>query len=182
MVLAGPSSGDAAAPSFRALVAADIPNLNASKITDGILAVSRGGTGKNNLKDAANALINALDTGSSNLTANDYVITQYVGGGTTTTTYHRRPASALRVGGLLNARKLQVNLSSTTNVTFDGTSDQLNIPVSGVLGIEYGGTGTTNTAAIRTTLGVDKAIKSITRSGTTFTYTCVDGTTGTFTQ
>jgi len=28
----------------------------------------------------------------------------------------------------------------------------------------------------------DKAITSITRSGTTFTYTCVDGTTGTFTQ
>lgn len=27
-----------------------------------------------------------------------------------------------------------------------------------------------------------KAIKSITRSGTTFTYTCIDGTTGTFTQ
>jgi hypothetical protein len=27
-----------------------------------------------------------------------------------------------------------------------------------------------------------KAIKSITRSGTTFTYTCLDGTTGTFTQ
>jgi hypothetical protein len=26
-----------------------------------------------------------------------------------------------------------------------------------------------------------KAIKSITRSGTTFTYTCIDGTTGTFT-
>lgn len=27
-----------------------------------------------------------------------------------------------------------------------------------------------------------KAIKSITRSGTTFTYTCLDGTTGTFDQ
>lgn len=44
-------------------------------------------------KDTANNLINALDTGSSDLTANDYVITQYVGGGTTTTTYHRRPAN-----------------------------------------------------------------------------------------
>lgn len=42
--------------------------------------------------DTANNLINALTTGSSDLTANDYVITQYVGGGTTTTTYHRRPA------------------------------------------------------------------------------------------
>lgn len=65
------------------------------------ITAAHGGTGKTNLKDAANALINALDTGSSNLTANDYVITQYVGGGSTTTTYHRRPASALRVGGVL---------------------------------------------------------------------------------
>lgn len=31
-------------------------------------------------------------------------------------------------------------------------------------------------------LAQGKAIKSITRSGTTFTYTCLDGTTGTFTQ
>lgn len=31
-------------------------------------------------------------------------------------------------------------------------------------------------------LDQSKAIKSITRSGTTFTYTCLDGTTGTFTQ
>jgi hypothetical protein len=30
--------------------------------------------------------------------------------------------------------------------------------------------------------GYGGAIKSITRSGTTFTYTCIDGTTGTFTQ
>lgn len=44
-VFAGPSSGGAAAPSFRALVAADIPNLDAAKITTGTLAVSRGGTG-----------------------------------------------------------------------------------------------------------------------------------------
>ena len=33
-VLAGPASGSAAAPSFRALVAADIPNISKSKITD----------------------------------------------------------------------------------------------------------------------------------------------------
>ena len=35
MVLAGPSSGNAAAPTFRALVAADIPALAVSKITAG---------------------------------------------------------------------------------------------------------------------------------------------------
>lgn len=46
-VLAGPSSGSAAgAPSWRKLVAADIPNLNTSKLNAGTLGVARGGTGK----------------------------------------------------------------------------------------------------------------------------------------
>lgn len=48
----------------------------------------------------------------------------------------------------------------------------------------------TNTTYSLSSLGIgnvknydqSKAIKSITRSGTTFTYTCLDGTTGTFTQ
>lgn len=51
-VFAGPSSGSTAAPSFRALVAADIPNLNASKITAGTLAVAQGGTGSSSLDGA----------------------------------------------------------------------------------------------------------------------------------
>jgi hypothetical protein len=44
-VFAGPTSGGAATPAFRALVAADIPNLDTSKLTTGILAIARGGTG-----------------------------------------------------------------------------------------------------------------------------------------
>jgi hypothetical protein len=39
-VFAGPTSGGAAAPAFRALVAADIPSLDASKITTGTFAKS----------------------------------------------------------------------------------------------------------------------------------------------
>lgn len=49
IVLAGPASGSAAAPSFRSLVAADIPNLNTSKLTAGTLGVARGGTGASTL-------------------------------------------------------------------------------------------------------------------------------------
>ena len=40
-VLAGPASGSNAAPTFRALVAADIPSLDASKITSGTFNVDR---------------------------------------------------------------------------------------------------------------------------------------------
>lgn len=43
-VLAGPGSGSAAAPTFRALVSDDIPNLSTDKLTSGTLPVARGGT------------------------------------------------------------------------------------------------------------------------------------------
>lgn len=43
-VWAGPTTGPAALPTFRSLVAADIPSLDASKITTGILPIERGGT------------------------------------------------------------------------------------------------------------------------------------------
>lgn len=43
-VLAAPD-GSAGTPSFRLLVAADIPNLDAAKITSGVFPIARGGTG-----------------------------------------------------------------------------------------------------------------------------------------
>lgn len=43
-IFAGPTTGAAATPTFRALVAADIPSLDAGKITTGQLALARGGT------------------------------------------------------------------------------------------------------------------------------------------
>lgn len=47
-VLKGPDTGSPAAPTFAPLVAADIPNLPASKITSGQLSPANGGTGINN--------------------------------------------------------------------------------------------------------------------------------------
>jgi hypothetical protein len=44
LVFASPD-GATGAPSFRALASADIPNLNTSKLTAGILPIARGGTG-----------------------------------------------------------------------------------------------------------------------------------------
>ena len=42
---------------------------------------------------------------------------------------------------LANARKLKTNLSRTADSTFDGSADQLNIPVTGTLPVGNGGTG-----------------------------------------
>jgi hypothetical protein len=61
-VLAAPSAS-AGAPVFRALVAADIPNLDAEKITTGTLAVARGGTGRSALT-GSNSLRNDLGFGT----------------------------------------------------------------------------------------------------------------------
>lgn len=69
-------------------------NGNATNVT-GTVAIANGGTGKTNGRDAANVLLNNLETGGSTPVDADYYISQYVNGGTTTTTYHRRPMSAL---------------------------------------------------------------------------------------
>ncbi len=78
-VFAGPSAGSTAAdPTFRSLVAEDVPNLDTGKITSGVFNVSRGGTGISTYakgqivySDAINSLA-ALDLGSNGtvLTAN----------------------------------------------------------------------------------------------------------------
>ena len=47
------------------------------------------------MQTTMNALCNALSTGTSTPTDNDYYICQYAGGGTSTTSFHRRPTSAL---------------------------------------------------------------------------------------
>jgi len=44
-VFSGPTTGGAATPAFRALVAADIPDHSTDKLTSGTLPVGRGGTG-----------------------------------------------------------------------------------------------------------------------------------------
>lgn len=54
----------------------------------GVIDAAHGGTGQTSLLNSANALINALDNGTSTLVDADYFIT----GGAT---YHRRPMSAL---------------------------------------------------------------------------------------
>lgn len=69
-VFAGPGTGVAATPTFRALVASDIPALDFSKITSGIVPVTQGGTGATSVSGArialsAAAAANATITGTS---------------------------------------------------------------------------------------------------------------------
>lgn len=73
-ILAGPSSGNASAPIFRALVEDDIPNLSVNKITSGTLSINLGGTGattaaaaRTNLELKSGA-ITTINSGSSDPT------------------------------------------------------------------------------------------------------------------
>lgn len=72
-VFAGPSSGSAGNASWRSLVAADIPNLNANKITAGTLARERGGTAVNNSAISPNRVLagpsSGTDTGNATFRA-----------------------------------------------------------------------------------------------------------------
>ena len=86
-----------------------------------------------------NTMINLLSTGTSNVEANDYVITQYVNGGTTNTDYYRRPANKLVNATLV---KSALGTDSTHDGKYlrkDGTWQD---PVSG-----YVTTSTTQTIA-----------------------------------
>lgn len=227
-VLAAPSTA-AGNPSFRALVSADIPNLNASKITAGQFSndrlanskvtiagndVSLGGSLTADTLRESLGLSNAMHfigvakvaitdgsttdpqiTGYSTKTAGDVIIDkdssyEYVwssankwerlGGdssykttqsvvnspsangsttafidtisqnanGVITATKKNLDTSGTWSGNagsatkLATARSLTTKLNSTTAVTFDGSADQNTIPVTGILPIANGGTGT----------------------------------------
>ena len=116
-------------------------------------------------KHDTSTLINNLTTGDSAPQDADYYISQYAGGGTATTSYHRRPHSALwnyikgKISSVLglSATSYSGNAATASNVAWSGITSKPSYYDA-------------------------KAIKSITRNGTTFTYTCLDGTIGTFTQ
>ncbi len=55
-VFSGPTTGSAATPTFRSLVAADIPSLAASIITSGTIGIANGGTGQATKAPAFDAL------------------------------------------------------------------------------------------------------------------------------
>jgi hypothetical protein len=86
-------SGAAGVPTFRLLVAADIPGLDASQITTGVFAVARGGTGAS----TANLAFNNLAPAQSGHT-NQFLMTD----GTNTSWAAPGAASPTTVSGLWN--------------------------------------------------------------------------------
>ena len=78
-----------------------------------VIPAANGGTGEASLNASANALINALTTGSSDPKDSDYYVSQYANGGTATTTFHRRPMSAL--WNYVKSKITSTLLSSATN-------------------------------------------------------------------
>lgn len=103
--------------------------------------------------------------------------------------------AGLTGGTITTSGTIKANLKSETKSTLSSTSMgstssrqyAVGLDKDGYLSVNIPWTDTTYTLS---SLGIgnvknydqSKAIKSITRSGTTFTYTCLDGTTGTFTQ
>lgn len=135
-----------------------VGNIASSKIT-GTLGVDHGGTGKTTAKDAANAFMNALDTGSSTPVDADYYISQYVSGGTTTTTYHRRPMSALWE----YVRSKISSVLGLTSTNYGGTSAKATADASGNTITSY--YAPKSTAVTNVALATNKITKTI--NGTT---------------
>lgn len=71
-VAAGPTSGGAAAPTFRALVAADIPSLDAAKITTGSFSASQIGSGAIVQAKLSTSTGSATGAGGLGVAANAY--------------------------------------------------------------------------------------------------------------
>ena len=105
LILASPN-GSTGTPLFRALVDADIPNLDAAKITSGILAIARGGTGLGALGTALQLLrVNAGGTALEYFT-----LTAVTGSFTATRVPFASGASAL---------------TDDANLTWDNTNKRL---------------------------------------------------------
>lgn len=115
LVFASPN-GSSGSPTFRSLVAADIPNLDAAKITTGTLPVSRGGTGLTSLGTALQVL--RVNIGA---TALEYATISAITGTLT--------------GGRIPFASGSSSLTDDAKLTWDNTNKRLII-----------GTGTNNAA------------------------------------
>ena len=183
-VLAAPN-GTAGAPTFRAIVAADIPTLNqnttgtASNVT-GIVAIANGGTGQTIASSAFNALSPVTSTGDLivgngvnsatrlAIGTNGYVLTS---NGTTATW-------AASTGGVTSFSAGSTGLTPNTATT--GA-----VSLAGTLAIANGGTGQTTATAAFDALAPSQTSNSgkyLTTNGTTTSWATVSGSGATITN
>lgn len=94
LIFASPD-GSTGAPTFRALLAADIPSLSADKIGSGTLPIARGGTGNTTANAALNAFLPSQSTHSGKILSTDGTNTSWVaaGGAGTVTSVNASVAS-----------------------------------------------------------------------------------------
>jgi hypothetical protein len=117
-------NGSAGAPTFRALVAADIPNLDTSKLTSGTLGVARGGTG-----------------------IASYTVGNYIRASGTTTLEQRTPAQVLSdIGAYASSNPNGYTTNTGTVTSVSGTGSYGGLTLSGTVttsgNITLGGTPT----------------------------------------
>ena len=184
-VFAGPATGGPSAPSFRSLVASDIPSHGTDKLTSGTLGVERGGTGAATFTAGivkSSGGTNALTTASTIALGSEVSGTLPVANGGT-------GASTLTSGGVLLG-----NGTSTIGATSAGTANQvLRVPgaggspafgaidltqsaaVTGALPIANGGTGQITASAALAALGGTSKYTAQLGDGSASTYTISHG-------
>lgn len=165
-LFAGPTTGAAATPAFRSLVSDDIPSLDTSKLTTGVLPIARGGSNKA-LTLAAGAVLWS-DADSFEVTAAGSAGQLLQSAGTTsplwtTATY---PATATGTGTFLRADGTnwvastltlpntttanRILYSSATSVVGEITSSNTSALVTSSSGVPSFALGTTPNRVLRT--------------------------------
>ena len=163
-VFAGPATGGPSAPTFRALVASDIPSHSTDKLTSGTLGVARGGTGASTFTAGivkSPGGTDAFTTASTVSLTSEVSGTLPVGNGGTGATTHTSNGVLLGNGASAIAATSAGSANQVLRVPGAGGApafgsidlSQSAAVGSSVLPIANGGTGGSTAAAAKTGLG-----------------------------
>ena len=147
-VNAGPTSGSPANPVFRSLVPADIPNIDAAKVTTGLLPATRGGTGLG-VFVIGDMFYASTISNISRLPIGTNGNCLIVSGGLPTWSNSCGGSPGTGITSLNGLTGSTQTFTNDTNVTITSSGSAHNLGWSGLLAIARGGTNaTTSQAAI----------------------------------